>query len=106
MESQLGAHREAEARLVAQGLSADDIRGRVLLAPTYYEALGVPRLRTTSAAEVKRAYRRLALKLHPDKSFHDYLAGEAFKLASAAYNTLSDPALRRAYDIQHFVPWD
>lgn len=62
----------------------------------YYEVLGVPR--TASQDEVKKAYRRLALKYHPDKNPNDSQAEEKFKEASEAYEILSDPEKRTRYD--------
>jgi molecular chaperone DnaJ len=63
----------------------------------YYEVLGVAR--TASADEIKRAYRKLAMKYHPDRADGDKAAAEAkFKECSEAYEVLSDPEKRRRYD--------
>ncbi|MEX0971748.1 MAG: DnaJ domain-containing protein [Solirubrobacterales bacterium] len=62
----------------------------------YYEILGVGR--DANKAEVKTAFRRLARELHPDVNDHDPEAEEKFKAAAEAYEVLSDPEQRRAYD--------
>jgi DnaJ-class molecular chaperone len=62
----------------------------------YYEVLGVGR--DANGAEVKTAFRRLARELHPDVNDHDPEAEEKFKAAAEAYEVLSDPERRRAYD--------
>ncbi len=62
----------------------------------YYEVLGLSR--TASQDEVKKAYRRLALKYHPDKNPDDSQAEEKFKEACEAYEILSDPEKRTRYD--------
>jgi DnaJ-class molecular chaperone len=62
----------------------------------YYEILGVER--DANKAEVKTAFRRLARELHPDVNDHDPEAEEKFKAAAEAYEVLSDPEQRRAYD--------
>jgi DnaJ-class molecular chaperone len=62
----------------------------------YYEILGVGR--DADKAEVKTAFRRLARELHPDVNDHDPEAEEKFKAAAEAYEVLSDPEQRRAYD--------
>lgn len=62
----------------------------------YYEILGVAR--DANKAEVKTAFRRLARELHPDVNDHDPQAEEKFKAAAEAYEVLSDPERRRAYD--------
>ncbi len=62
----------------------------------YYEVLGVER--TASEQELKSAYRKLAMQYHPDRNPDDPKAEEKFKLASEAYQVLSDPDKRAAYD--------
>lgn len=62
----------------------------------YYEVLGVGR--TASEADVKKAYRRLAMQNHPDRNPGDKTAEERFKEASEAYQILSDPERRAQYD--------
>lgn len=62
----------------------------------YYEVLGVPRGATEE--ELKKAYRRLAIKYHPDKNQGDAQAEERFKELSEAYQVLSQVELRARYD--------
>ncbi|HEY1575618.1 MAG TPA: molecular chaperone DnaJ [Terracidiphilus sp.] len=62
----------------------------------YYEILGVSR--DASEQELKSAYRKLALKYHPDRNPGDYEAEEKFKEASEAYQVLCDADKRAAYD--------
>lgn len=62
----------------------------------YYEVLGVERSATPE--QVKKAYRKLALELHPDRNPNDPQAEERFKEASEAYQVLSDPQRRQIYD--------
>lgn len=62
----------------------------------YYEVLGVGR--DADGTELKRAYRKLALELHPDRNPGDNQAESRFKEASEAYQVLSDPEKRAMYD--------
>ena len=64
--------------------------------PDYYKVLGI-----TNDAEldsIKKAYRQLALKWHPDKNDGDVAAGEKFKELAEAFTVLSDAEQRKAYD--------
>jgi molecular chaperone DnaJ len=63
----------------------------------HYEVLGVAR--NASDEEIKRAYRDLARRYHPDSRPDDPEAGERFKEISVAYETLRDPERRRRYDV-------
>ncbi len=62
----------------------------------YYEVLGVGR--DASADEIKAAYRKAALRHHPDKNPGDAAAEERFKAAAEAYSVLSDPEKRARFD--------
>ena len=62
----------------------------------YYEVLGVAR--NAAESELKKAYRRLAMKYHPDRNPGDKEAEERFKEAKEAYEVLTEPRKRAAYD--------
>ena len=62
----------------------------------YYEVLGVGK--TATADEIKSAYRKLAMKYHPDRNPGDKVAEEKFKEAAEAYDVLHDPEKRQRYD--------
>src|SRR4051794_25567636 len=66
------------------------------MASDYYELLGVAR--NASDADIKRAYRQLARKHHPDANPHDPNAEARFKEVARAYETLCDPQRRANYD--------
>ena len=63
----------------------------------YYEVLGVSR--NASDSDLKKAYRRLAMKYHPDRNKGDAKAEARFKEISEAYDTLKDPKKRSEYDM-------
>ncbi len=62
----------------------------------YYETLGVSK--NASEEEIKRAYRRMAMKYHPDKNPGNKEAEAKFKECAEAYEVLSDAEKRRRYD--------
>ena len=62
----------------------------------YYEVLGVAK--TASEDEIKKAYRKIAIKYHPDRNPGDKNAEEKFKEAAEAYDVLHDPQKRQQYD--------
>jgi curved DNA-binding protein len=66
------------------------------MATNYYDILGVSK--DASPADIKKAYRKLALKYHPDRNKGDKAAEEKFKKISEAYAVLSDPEKKKQYD--------
>ncbi len=62
----------------------------------YYEVLGINK--NATASEIKKSYRKLAMKYHPDKNQDDKVAEEKFKEASEAYEVLSDGEKKQRYD--------
>jgi len=63
----------------------------------YYEVLGVPK--TASEKDIKKAYRKLAVKYHPDHNHNDSAAEMKFKEVASAYEVLSDKQKRAEYDV-------
>lgn len=70
----------------------------------YYEVLGIDK--SASGADIKRAYRKLAIKYHPDKNQGDAEAEAKFKEATEAYEVLSDDQKKQAYDQYGFAGVD
>lgn len=62
----------------------------------YYYFLGIPQ--NASAEDIKKAYRKLSLKYHPDKNENDDYFSDRFKEVKEAYETLTDPQRKRIYD--------
>ncbi|KFC17941.1 DnaJ domain-containing protein [Epilithonimonas lactis] len=62
----------------------------------YYYFLGIPQ--NASAEDIKKAYRKLSLKYHPDKNENDDYFSDRFKEVREAYETLTDPQRKRIYD--------
>ena len=62
----------------------------------YYEVLGVSR--SASKQELKKAFKKLAMKYHPDRNPDDQAAADKFKEAAEAYEILSDAEKKAAYD--------
>ncbi|PSW05034.1 molecular chaperone DnaJ, partial [Photobacterium rosenbergii] len=62
----------------------------------FYEVLGVSR--DASERDIKKAYKRLAMKFHPDRNQGDEQAAEKFKEVKTAYEILTDPQKKAAYD--------
>lgn len=63
----------------------------------YYEILGIPR--DAGQDQIKKAYRELALKYHPDRNPDNPVAEEKFKKLSQAYSVLGDPVKKDQYDL-------
>ena len=63
----------------------------------YYDVLGVSK--SANKDELKKAYRKLAMKYHPDRNPDDSDAAEKFKELSEAYEILSDDQKRQTYDL-------
>ncbi|GAA5839649.1 hypothetical protein JCM11251_003569 [Rhodosporidiobolus azoricus] len=99
-ETWLGKHQQESGTAAGRGkkvagkrrIGTDDKP----LETEYYDLLGLPV--TCTPEDVKKAYRRLAIKYHPDKNPDDPTAGERFKDIAVAYTTLSDPKLRKQYN--------
>lgn len=70
----------------------------------YYRILGVRS--AASPEEIKKSYRRLAIKYHPDKNPGDILAEATFKEIAEAYDVLSDDRKRESYHYKHFYTHD
>lgn len=66
------------------------------MAEDYYKTLGIQK--GADAAEIKKAYRKMAMKYHPDQNQDNKEAEEKFKLVNAAYDVLKDPQKKAAYD--------
>lgn len=70
----------------------------------FYEALGVSR--TASQAQIKSAFKKLAMRYHPDRNPGNREAEETFKNLNEAYRTLSDPVKRSRYDARFYIITD
>ncbi len=77
-------------------MPTDDLTQHATSGVDFYSILGVTF--ETSEADIRRAYRRTALKYHPDKNVGNVSAVEKFHLLQIAYDVLTDPAVKAAYD--------
>ena len=72
------------------------IKNKKMAKRDYYEVLGVGK--NADSKDIKKAYRKLALKYHPDKNPDDSVAEDKFKEAAEAYEILSDDTKKQQYD--------
>lgn len=77
-------------------MPSDDLAQHATSATDFYALLGITF--ETSPTDIRRAYRKTALKYHPDKVGHNALAVEKFHLLQIAYDVLTDPAVKALYD--------
>ncbi|KAM0299536.1 hypothetical protein HYE67_007612 [Fusarium culmorum] len=87
---------EPEDRNIAKEIRRAELELKKAQRKDYYKIVGVEKNATD--VEIKKAYRKMAVKLHPDKNPGDAQAEEKFKDLQEAYETLSDPQKRAAYD--------
>ena len=77
-------------------LGSNNFGGEGMKKRDYYDVLGIPK--KASDQDIKKAYRKLAKKYHPDTNQGDQRAEQIFKEVTEAYNVLSDEEKRRLYD--------
>ncbi|KAM0436745.1 hypothetical protein ACHAPT_002456 [Fusarium lateritium] len=87
---------DPEDRTVMREIRRAELEVKKAQRKDYYKIVGVEK--TATPDEIKRAYRKMAVKLHPDKNPGDPHAEEKFKDLQEAYETLSDPQKRARYD--------
>ncbi|KAF4978150.1 hypothetical protein FZEAL_5426 [Fusarium zealandicum] len=87
---------EPEDRNIQREIRKAELEIKKAQRKDYYKIMGLEK--TAGADEIKRAYRKMAVKLHPDKNPGDPHAEEKFKDMQEAYETLSDPQKRARYD--------
>ena len=75
-----------------------------MMSEDFYSILGVDR--NASEDAIKSAYRKLAMQHHPDKNPGDKAAEEMMKKLNQAWDTLGDPAKRKAYDVRRAIPFN
>jgi DnaJ-domain-containing protein 1 len=85
-----------EEEKISKEQAVKDRQGKEVTETELYDVLGVPV--TANDAEIKKAYRVAAIKKHPDKNLSDPNASEKFQKLGEAYQILSNPQLRHAYD--------
>ncbi|KAJ4268756.1 hypothetical protein NW762_002824 [Fusarium torreyae] len=90
------AELEPEDRNIMREIRKAELELKKSQRKDYYKMLGVEK--TATDVEIKKAYRKMAVKLHPDKNPGDPHAEEKFKDMQEAYETLIDPQKRAAYD--------
>lgn len=91
-----GERRRDALRRAPRAAAPDHFLGHPFMTQDYYQTLGVAK--DASAADIKRAYRRLAKQLHPDHNPDDPAAAQRFKEVTEAYAVLSDAEKRQRYD--------